>query len=425
MPKFSPLRTFMPVFTSTSRMIDIWGGRGRGGSHFGTDYFLFLMTRPVYFRGYFIRKAFADIRHSLFQDFKDRINDNGTVDPSDFTIQENEMRVIYRPTGNMIISKGAQKDGSRTAKMKSLAGATHVLIEEADELSEDDFDQLDLSLRTTKANQIQIIRIFNPPSKFHWIWRDYTLIDAPGYPGYFKAVAREDSDLTSIFSTYHDNRRFINASTIQKYESFKEKNSEYYHTVILGLVSEGSKGRIYNGWNVITDEQFNAIDARSVYCIDFGYSDDPNAVAEFKTKYQSVYGRELLYQSGLDNIALAKKLCDLGITKKDLIIADYGNGGDVRIAELRRGFNAIPGYPQLIDGFNIIPCFKPAITVGISMVKSHDVYWTESSTNAWFEYQEYKWAMDRDKNPTDQPVDKYNHLLDGLRYRVTMKLREQ
>jgi hypothetical protein len=35
--------------------------------------------------------------------------------------------------------------------MKSLAGATHVLIEEADEVGEAEFDQLDLSLRTTKT----------------------------------------------------------------------------------------------------------------------------------------------------------------------------------------------------------------------------------------------------------------------------------
>ena len=66
---------FEPVFSTKARYIDIWGGRGRGGSHFATDYFLFLTTQPNYFRGYFMREVQGDIRGSLFRDFLDRIED--------------------------------------------------------------------------------------------------------------------------------------------------------------------------------------------------------------------------------------------------------------------------------------------------------------------------------------------------------------
>src|ERR1700733_4822611 len=126
--KFEVSPAFAPVLTTKKRYIDIAGGRGRGGSYFGTDYFLFKITQPGYFRGYFVRQAFADIRLSLFRDFKDRINSNPTVDINDFNINENELSILYKPTGNYIFSKGVKSDGSRTAKMKSLAGATHVLI---------------------------------------------------------------------------------------------------------------------------------------------------------------------------------------------------------------------------------------------------------------------------------------------------------
>ena len=259
----------------------IWGGRGRGGSHFGTEYFLFKITQPEYFRGYFVRQSFTDIRDSLFRDFKDRIAENQTLNPADFHIRENDMRITYLPTGNTILSKGVAKDGSRTAKMKSLAGATHVLIEEADELAESDFDQLDLSLRTTKAQQVQIIRIFNPPPKRHWIWRDYVLTESD-ISGFFKAEAKTNVNLLSIHSTYLSNFKNINSSTVSKFESFKESNPEYYYTQIRGLISEGAKGRIYSGWQSITDEQFNDIDAPIVYGIDFGYSNDPTAVVAVK-----------------------------------------------------------------------------------------------------------------------------------------------
>ncbi|PKN16502.1 MAG: hypothetical protein CVU66_00700 [Deltaproteobacteria bacterium HGW-Deltaproteobacteria-23] len=417
MPKFRFNKIYKPVFSSTNRYIDIWGGRGRGGSHFGTDYFLFLITQPRYFRGYFVRQTFNDIRDSLFRDFKDRVQDNPTLRLEDFHIQENEMRILYKPTGNLIMSKGVKKEGQRTAKMKSLAGATHVLIEEADEIGKEDFDQLDLSLRTMKAERIQILRIFNPPSKNHWIWRDYTLTDSE-IDGYFQAYPKAGSDILSIFSTYHDNLRNIQESTITKFEAFKDSDPEYYYTVVNGLISEGSRGRIYKGWKVISDEFFKKLEYRSVYCLDFGYSDDPNALAEIKHHGQHLYAKELLYEPGLDNLALAKRLIDLGISIKDTIIADPGGGGDLRIAELRRGWPNIDGYPQLKEGFTIFPTIKGpgSINIGINMVKACTVHWTESSKNAWHEFQEYKWALDKDKNPTDTPVDKDNHLCDDLRY---------
>lgn len=124
---------YAAVFTTDKRIIDIRGGRGRGGSHFGTDYFLFLLTQPQYFRGYFIRKTLKDIKTSLFQDIKDRIYENPGIDINDFHINENNYSLLYKPTGNMIISKGITGSKGRTAKMKSLSGATHVLIEEADQ----------------------------------------------------------------------------------------------------------------------------------------------------------------------------------------------------------------------------------------------------------------------------------------------------
>ena len=176
---------YKDVFSTKKRYIDVLGGRGRGGSHFGTDYFLYLITLPQYFRGYFVRQVFGDIRDSLFRDFKDRIEEKEIFGKNDFRIQENSMRITYLPTGNTIFSKGVTKAGDRTAKMKSLAGATHVLIEEADELKEHDFDQLDLSLRTVKAENVQIVRVFNPPAKNHWIWRDYNLVDSDVEGYYF------------------------------------------------------------------------------------------------------------------------------------------------------------------------------------------------------------------------------------------------
>ena len=66
---------YAPIFESKKRYIDVVGGRGRGGSYFVTDYFLFMITKPDYFRGCFMRYVLSDVRTSLFLDFKDRLEE--------------------------------------------------------------------------------------------------------------------------------------------------------------------------------------------------------------------------------------------------------------------------------------------------------------------------------------------------------------
>lgn len=411
-PTFKFNRIYKEVFKTNHRYIDIWGGRGRGGSHFGTDYFLFLITQPKYFRGYFVRQVLSDVRDSLFRDFKDRIEENETLNINDFLIRDNDMRITYIPTGNTILAKGVSKDGSRTAKMKSLAGATHVLIEEADEIGESDFDQLDLSLRTIKADKVQIIRIFNPPPKKHWIWRDYNLIESD-VEGFFKAEPKSTSDLLAVWSTYKDNLKNLQPSTIAKFEAFKETNPPYYYNQVKGLISEGGKGRIYTGWQSISVDEYNRLELPKVYGLDFGYSNDPNALIEIKYGKGVRYIRELIYTAGLDNVQLLEVMQSLGLTKSDLIIADTGSGGDLRIAEIRRGFNDRPNLR-----FNIMPALKGkgSIKFGINKVKENTTFVCEDSANLWNEYYEYKWRLDADKCPTDDPIDKFNHLMDAYRY---------
>lgn len=420
---------YTPLYTEKARYKDLWGGRGRGGSHTGTDYFIYLITRPTYFRGYLLRYVSSDIRLSLYTGLKDRIRQNSTLNLEDFAFNENQLSVKYLPTGNTILSKGVAKDSGRTAAMKSLEGATHVLIEEADEIPEAEFDQMDLSLRTMESEEIEIIRIFNPPPKTHWIWRDYILED---FTINIKGVAQQfytarpkiGSGILSIFGTYYDNIKNIHPSTITKFERFRETNPEYYWTVIRGYITDGARGRIYEGWKFIGTEAFETLELPYLFALDFGYSIDPNALQKIKYEGERRYCRELIYSAHLDNVSLAKRMRDVGVKPTDLVIADMGNGGDLRIAELRRGWRGIEGYPDLY--FNIRPTLKGqgSINFGITRVKSCENYITEDSVNYANEYREYKWALDANKNPTDRPIDEKNHLMDGRRYAELVKGRD-
>jgi phage terminase large subunit len=399
---------YKPVFSTKARYVDIWGGRGRGGSHFGTQYALHLLTCPSYFRGYFMREIFGDIRESLWRDFKDRVEENETLNESDFAFNESQMTVIYKPTGNMIISKGFKKSsGNRTAKLKSLAGATHVFIEEFDEISEADFNQLDDSLRTLKGN-LQVVRIFNPPPKGHWVWkRNYTLIDHPDqvkFKGFFTAIPKNDPSHLSIHSTYRDNLANLNESFIQKLLSYQSTDPDYYGIMVEGLISEGAKGRIYRNWQRIEGMPNNY---EKFYGLDFGFTNDPVALAELEMHNKTVWIKEKIYETGMLNSELSARMLTLGISKSAKIYADSAEPKDIK--DLKR------------LGWNIIDAYKGPVKSGISDVKEYSIFATEDSENLWHENAHYKWALDQHKNPTNEPIDEQNHLMDAIRYALVTK----
>ncbi len=418
--RFKFNRTFAPVFKTNARYIDIWGGRAAGRSHFGTEYFLFLLTRKTYFRGCFLRNVYGDIRDSLFQDFKDRV-ETSNFDENDFEINESKMSIRYKPTGNTIISKGFKKSaGNRSAKLKSLAGLTHVLIEEADENNENDVNKLDDSIRTDRIENIQIIFLHNPPSKNHWlIKRFYNLVEC-GYTDpetgkpepYYRAIPRQDPDLLSIHTTYHDNIKNLNKKTVAKYESYGDPtstsyNKDAYFIDVLGLVAEGARGRIYRNWKPISDAFFDSLPYPSYYGLDFGFSNDPAALIEIKSHNNRNFYREIIYETGLTNPPLSAMMARLGVSRKAKIYADPSAAKD--IADLKSlGWNIIAA-----DGG------QGSILFGIKQVSSQENYATENSRNLWHENEEYKWHLDRDGEPTDEPEDKNNHAKDAIRYGTT------
>lgn len=393
---------YAPLFTTKARYIHLWGGRGRGGSYTASAYFLHLITCPEYFRGYFMREIFSDVRESLWRDFKDRIEESEDLDERNFDLNESQMSAVYPATGNLIMSKGFKKSaGNRTAKLKSLAGATHVIIEEAEEIAEDDFRQLDDTLRSVKSD-IQIIMIFNPPSKSHWIWkRWYTLIDAPGHVGYFQAFPRKSPDLLSIFSTYQDNIANINESSSRQWESYRHSLPDHYFTIIKGLVSEGARGRIYKTWKPC--QKMPGLYSKW-YSLDWGFSNDPLAMMEHEAHGRQLWLDQKIYKHGMTNDDLEKELIRMKIPRSAPVYADSAQPKDIE--DMRR------------RGWNFIAAVKGpgSLKSGIKFLQQYEVFLTESSVDVWKEVENYAWALDQHKNPTDEPIDAWNHGLDATNY---------
>ncbi len=421
MPNWSFNRLYEPVFSTTARYIDIWGGRGRGGSHFATDYALFCLMQPQYYRGVLMRASFADIRESLFRDLKDRIADKverGEVRESDFAIIETSMRITYLPTGNLIYSKGFKRSSSKaSAKLKSLAGVTNVIIEETEEVEEDEFLQLDESLRTVKG-QVKVIRIFNPPPKNHWLIKGWYNLEDSEYEGYFRAVPKQLDGFLSIFSTYKDNLKNLDATTVKNLLNYERTNPHRYYVVTLGLVSEGRKGRIFSNWKTNTYKDFKELPYPSTYGLDFGFSNDPTALVEIKQHQNKVWIHELIYETGLTDAKLGARLRALGLTQKSVIVADCQEAKS--IASFKQGILLHDGSKVF---FNMQNAIKGAgsINAGIEIMLNMEIVVTQESTNILEEYQNYSWELDANKEPTDVPEDKNNHAMDATRYNIAFR----
>ena len=139
------------------------------------------------------------------------------------------MRITCNLNKNAIIFKGLDD----VEKLKSITFAkgelTDVWIEEASEVLEESFNQLDVRLRGgTTHKQVRIS--FNPVNINHWLK---------------KFVDNKQDNKMSMHSTYKDNK-FLDDDYKRLLEGYKETDPYYYTVYCLG------------GWGVVGQTIFNA-----------------------------------------------------------------------------------------------------------------------------------------------------------------------
>lgn len=153
---------YIPYLSNSKRYLHLWGGSGSGKSVFAAQKVIIRIKTERTHRILCIRKVANTLRSSVFQLLKDTISDMGLS--HEFTVNKSEMRFIHN-SGNEILLAGLDD----VEKLKSITGITSIWIEEATELLESDFDQLDLRLRGETENYKQIILSFNPIDEGHWL----------------------------------------------------------------------------------------------------------------------------------------------------------------------------------------------------------------------------------------------------------------
>jgi phage terminase large subunit len=375
-----------------TRYFIISGGRGSSKS-FGVGTFTSILSFEKGHKILFTRQTMSSAHLSIIPEFQQKIELLESQDKFEVTKTD----IINKQSGSEIIFRGLKtSSGDQTANLKSLQGVTDWILEEAEELmDESTFDKINLSIRQ-KGVQNRVIIIFNPTTKEHWIYKRF--FEQEGIEGGFNGVK---NNITYIHTTYKDNIEHLDKSFLDEIERIKETNPKKFQHTILGGWLDKAEGVVFTNWKF---GEFNPNQLQTSFGMDFGFSIDPDALAEvaIDKARKIIYVKEVIYERGLKTHILAsliKEKCNNG-----LIIADSAE-------------------PRLIDdlryqGINIQPVKKGTIESGIVRMQDYQIIVDSQSQNIAKEFNNYVYLNKASK----LYLDAWNHIIDAIRYNIIYHL---
>ncbi len=369
-------KAYQGLQNNQSRFVVIYGGAGSAKSYTVSQHVILSCLNNPGVKWCVIRKVARTIKESVFAELVARINDYDLLGV--FTINKSSY-TIECTNGSKIIMLGVDDP----EKLKSITGISKFWLEEASELTFDDFKQINLRLRgITKYNK-QIYLTFNPVSGQHWLKKYF-----------FDSI----KDNAVIYHTTYKDNTFLDDEYVQELEGLKDIDPYWYDVYCLGEWGNLT-GVIYTNWTVI--DIFPEEPDEVIYGLDFGYN-NPTALIKVGIKDNEFYLHEELLQSGLTNTDLIALLKTMNL--KGRIYADCAE--PARIQELRD------------NGFLSVREADKNVKSGIDFIKAQKLHVTESSINLINELNTYSWQKDKSNNTKDEPVKLNDHLCDAMRYAI-------
>ena len=366
-----------------SKRIEVYYGGAGSGKSFGSTQKILLKAFQYKRKVLVIRKIQRTIKDSIWALLISHLHASGyynacRVSRSDFEIE--------LPNGSIFIFKGLDDP----EKIKSIDGITDIVIEEATELTEDDFTQLNLRLRAM-ADHLQIYLMFNPISKKNWVY-DYFFV-------------RELPDNVKVVKTTYQDNKFLSDEYRAELERLKDRNPAYYRIYALGEFATLDKlvFPIYKT-KIVSETDIQGL--KRWIGLDFGYINDPSAIVwgYIDTVNKRIYVTGEYVKRGMRNNDIAETMIDLGL-HKDKCFGDCAE---------RKSIDEIKD-----KGVNIEPTEKgkDSIIHGIQWIQQYELIVDERCFKVREELENYTWKKDKKTGEyINEPVDTFNHTIDAIRY---------
>lgn len=354
------------------------------------------------------------MRLTVIKDFEDIMKSLGFFERSRFL-----NGTIYKfESGTQIKFVGLDKEDLGKGLRSDV-----VFVNEANKVSFEAYREL-----TSRAKRI--IVDFNPNEEF-WV--------------HDEVIPRDDCQFLKL--TFLDNeflsseerneilmykRKAYKDPDLKEYERPDNIKSEYWrnkwHVYGLGIVGTRPNRIFY--WNEIPDEQFESIQSKSYYGVDWG-AVDPWGIIEAKYHDGNLYLTELNYDSEnkileslksneIEDIRTKEEglvswmFTRLEIPKNAIIVCD--DNRPMKVLALRRA-----GWDYAITAVK----GKGSIDDGIDLLSQLNVFFTASSKNIRTEQKNYSRQVDRHGIVMAEAVDAWNHTIDPTRYIATFMQLQQ
>jgi len=309
---------------------------------------------------------FPHLRKGAMRDFENIILDCGLS----HLIEHNKSNHTFKfPNGSVV------EFFSVDSYEKALGLRRDILfINECNSIAYDVFFQL--SIRTRKT----IILDYNPTSKF---WFQEKLLPT-----------LKPSDYIYTRTTYRDNKALSDVIR-KRIESIQD---DYLRQVYVEGRTGKIEGLIFTKYTIV--DEFPQEAKQVGYGLDFGFSIDPTALVKCGVLDGCLYIEELIYQKGLLNRDLAKKMKEHGISQSTNIWCDNQPN---TVFELKKVF---------FYNAKIVKKGADSILAGLDTMKQFKICIVKGSNGAIKEFENYKWETKRGES-TGKPIDDYNHCFVG------------
>ena len=367
------------------------GGRGSSKS-FSVAFYILMLTFEIGHRILYTRKTLTSANLSIIPQFNEILEMCGDEMKEVFDVTNTG--IVNKHTGSEIMFKGlTTSSGENTAALKSLTGITTVVVDEAEELTNEDlFNKVDLSVRV-KGIKNKMILIMNPSTKEHW-----------AYDRFF--INKHKDDVCVIETTYLDNADNLSESFLAQAKRMQQVAPEQYSHVFLGSWRERAEGVIFTDWTTGECDY----DLPTYFGYDDGFSPDPASLIEVKIDKgrKTIYAKEMMYDTEL----IESEKCDKisRIVNRTITYADCASPSVIEAMRRRVGEN-----------FKAASKPTGSIIAGIEILRDYSLIVHPDSRNLIKELNNYCWS---DKK-SGTPIDRWNHLIDALRYVAFMELKQK